>query len=172
MGQLVTREEHRELVRSVTKSAWRLEIQGTYNEPSEREPVRRYLAGEPDDLVWFQGWLTRIRELEAIGVRFERVRVLTDPLTDYLRYQLARITSPAVTAGEDIRILPATVARRLDLGTVDFWVLDDERVLVPHFVDHAVTGGELVTDPVEVARFREVQTRAWDHAVPFREYTN
>lgn len=166
----VTRDEHRTLVQSITKSAWRLEIQGTYNEPSEREPLRRYLEGEPDDLEWFARWLTRIREVTSAGIRFERVRVLTDPLTDYLAYQLARITEPAVEAGEDIRILTAAAAVELALPPVDFWVLDDERVLLPTFVDHTLVGGELIDDPAEVVRFRSVRARAWDHAVPFREY--
>jgi hypothetical protein len=170
MARSVTREEHRALVQSITSCAWRLEIQGTYNEAGEREPLRRYLAGEPDDLTWFARWLDRIRELTAAGVRFERVRVLTEPLTDYLAYQLARITEPAVDAGEDIRILTPAKAAELRLPPVDFWILDDDRVLVPHFVDHAVIGGELVDDPDEVARFHGIRTRAWDHAVPFREH--
>jgi hypothetical protein len=166
----VTRDEHRTLVQSITRSAWRLEIQGTYNEPSEREPLRRYLAGEPDDLAWFTRWLDRIRAVTAAGVRFERVRVLTEPLTDYLAYQLARITEPAVQAGEDIRILTPAAAADLHLPPVDFWILDDDRVLLPTFVDHQLIGGELVDEPAEVARFQEIRQRAWDHAVPFREY--
>lgn len=166
----VTRDEHRTLVQSITTSAWRLEIQGTYNEPSEREPVRKFLAGEPDDLEWFTRWLGRIRELKAAGIRFERVRVLTDPLTDYLAYQLAWITEPAVEAGEDIRILTPSAALELRLPPTDFWILDDARVLIPEFVDHALVGGELVDDPDEVARFQGIRARAWDHAIPFRAY--
>ena len=165
----VTRDEHRTLVQSITRSAWRLEIQGTYNEPSERQPLRRYLAGEPDDLAWFARWLDRIREVTAAGIRFERVRVLTDPLTDYLAYQLARITEPAIEAGEDIRILTATKAFELELPPVDFWVLDNERVLLPTFVDHVLVGGNVVDEPDEIARFLGIRARAWDHAVPFRE---
>jgi hypothetical protein len=166
----VTPVEFRALFDGVTRSAWRLETQFVYREPNEREPLHRFLSGEPDDLSWFTGWLDRIRLATAGGIRFGRVRVLSDPLTDYLRFELS-ITPPAVQAGEDIRVLPAHRARELGLPAEDFWLFDDERVALMDFGEHGVTGAEIITDPAEVARYRDVRDLALSAAVPYNQWS-
>jgi uncharacterized protein DUF6879 len=52
--------------------------------------VERWLRGEPaietdDD----RAWVDYVRGQHAAGVPFRRVRMLTEPLTDYLRWMLA-----------------------------------------------------------------------------------
>lgn len=46
--------EFRQLFRSFTYTAFRLEVRDRYNVGYEAESVRRFLAGEPDDLPWLQ----------------------------------------------------------------------------------------------------------------------
>jgi hypothetical protein len=60
-----------------------LEARDRYDAPYENESLRKFLAGEPDDLSWMQSWLTMIREASAEGRRFSRVRVVSLPLNDY-----------------------------------------------------------------------------------------
>jgi hypothetical protein len=164
---LATREEFERLFDQFTRSAWRLECQGDYREPEEQEPLRRFLAGEPDDGAWFADWLLWIRQQRAVGRSVGRVRVLTEPLTDYLRFELA-ITPPAVEAGEDIHLLPAAAFRALDLPREDFWIFDDQTVALLHFGDTGVLGAEIITDDTRVASFRERRRRTWDAAFPYR----
>jgi hypothetical protein len=165
---MLSRAEFEGLFDTFTASAWRLEIQGVYDEPEEREPLRRFLAGEPDDLSWMADWFAWIRTITRAGKRFGRVRVLTDPMTDYQRFELSVLTPPAVEAGEDIRIL--TAAHGLRLPDQDFWLFDDTRVAVMHFGPNGVEGVDLLDDTTAVQPFRDVRDRAWDASVPYRDW--
>jgi hypothetical protein len=164
---MLSRVEFRALMDTWRTSAWRWECQGVYREPSEQEPLRKFLAGEPD-LSWFAGWLARVRTWTAAGQRMGRVRALTDPLTDYLQFELS-ITPPAIEAGEDIRFLPAGRADELELPDHDFWLFDDERVAVMTFGEHGVSGAELVTEPGKVAAYRAWRDTAVAAAVPLSD---
>ena len=169
---MLSRAEFERLFDTFTRSAWRLEIQGVYDEPEEREPLRRFLAGEPDDLAWMTDWFVWIRQVTQAGKQFGRVRVLTDPITDYQRFELGRLTPPAVDAGEDIRLLATAHARRLDLPEQDFWLFDDARVAVMHFGQGGVNGADLLDDPALVQPVRDARDRAWDAAVPYSEWAS
>ncbi|MFI9384400.1 DUF6879 family protein [Kutzneria sp. NPDC052558] len=172
MAEQLDRAGFQALVSGFERSAWRLEIQGWYDEPDEGELLAQWLAdGDPGPtLVWFADWPAWIAEQVCAGRRFERVRVLTDPLTDYLRWQLDVITEPAIEAGEDIRVLPAATAATLELGPSDFYVFDDRAVAVLDFDDGQVTGARLLDEPAELAAFHAIRARAWDHALRLGEY--
>lgn len=167
---MLSRDEFEELFQEFDASAWRLETRPAYDEPEEREPLRRWLAGEPDDLDWMADWWEWITEVRGSGRSFGRVRLAYDPPTDYQRYELEVLTPPAVEAGEEIRVLSATRALELQLPDRDFWLFDDARVAVLHFGQDGVAGAELLEDTAAVAPFRAVRDRAWDAAIPYREW--
>jgi hypothetical protein len=137
-----------ELFRTFEHTARRLEVRDRYDSPSEREPLRRFLAGEDEDLAWFQNWLGIIKQATTEGKILQRVRVVSVPLSDYSRYglDLARHT---VGAGEDIRYLNRAEAG--GLPEFDFWVFDSKRVAKLHFTDDdQLLGAEIITDPAVV----------------------
>ncbi|HVK24746.1 MAG TPA: hypothetical protein VM677_25585 [Actinokineospora sp.] len=150
------------------RSVWRLETHGEYAEPDEKEALRQFLAGEPVDQEWMADFLDWVRDETAAGKRFERVRVVADPPTDYQRFLLS-FTADAVGAGEDIRLIHPDRAAALRLGG-DFWIFDDSRVAVLHFGDTGVTGAEVITDSDVVGRYRAIRQRAWAAATPFTEW--
>lgn len=164
---LATRQEFEHLFDTFEHTAWRLECQGEYHEPEEEEPLRRFLAGEPDDGAWFADWPAWIRKQRTSGRTVGRVRMLTEPLTDYLRFELS-ITPAAVEAGEDIRVLSEVHFRALDVPTTDFWIFDGRTVAELAFGTTGVLGAEIISDPARVAAYRDRQRRTWDAAVPYR----
>lgn len=171
MADLTSRAEFERYFDSFTGSAWRLECQGTYHEPEEREPMRRYLTGQCDDLSWFADWLDWVRDVRSSGRIVGRVRVLTDPLTDYLTFQLGSITRPALAAGEDIRVLPADRFDDLDLPREDFWIFDDAVVGVLHFGAEGVDGVEVITSPPAVTRFIQRRRAAQAASLAFDQWS-
>ncbi|TCO64968.1 DUF6879 family protein [Actinocrispum wychmicini] len=151
-------------------SAWRWECQGVYNEPSEREPFRQYLLGQQPDTAFMDDWYAAVRRNVAAGKTYGRIRVLTEPLTDYLRFELS-FTHLNVQAGEEVRVMHQSRARELGLPEQDFWLWDDERVAAMHFDENGFDYAEVVTDPAQVREFREIRARAWEDAVPFSDMT-
>ncbi|MFI9817559.1 DUF6879 family protein [Saccharothrix variisporea] len=169
MNQRVTGQQWAALLSEFRSSAWRWEAQAVYREPIEQEPLRQFLVGEEPDLSYMDSWLANVRRATSEGRSFARVRMLTDPLTDYLKFELAT-TSRNVAAGELIRVLPESVARRLGMPTDDFWLLDDRLAAVMHFDVSGFAYAEVVSDPLAVSRFREIRDTAWQNAVPFEEF--
>lgn len=166
MGERLTGEAWGKAFSSFTRTAFRWEAQGVYREPYEQEPLRQFLAGEEPDTAFVQDWLAEVRANTAAGRRYSRVRVLTDPLTDYLRFELA-LTPLNIEAGEDVRLLREARRRELDLPDQDFWLFDDEWVALMHFGPEGFKYAEVIQDFHTVERFREIRALAWEAARPF-----
>jgi hypothetical protein len=167
--QLVSGQALADFVLGYEHTAFRLETRERYNEPEEAEPVRRFLAGVPD-YAWNREWAAMMRQRTALGQRMARVRIVTEPHSDYTRFgiDLAQVN---VAAGEDIRYLPRARAARLDVPGDDFWLIDSSRVAILRFGDDDVLlGAEIVTDPALVARHCHWRDVAWQVAVPLAEY--
>jgi hypothetical protein len=133
--------------------------------PYENESLRRFLAGEPDDLPWMQSWLDMLRAAAAAGRRFARVRVVSLPLTDYSRFGVwcAQFTN---AAGEDIRYLTRDHAQAAGLPGEDYWLFDSRKLVRMHFdeADHFL-GGEIIEDPAGIVRANYWRDAAWHKAV-------
>lgn len=125
--------------------------------------MRKFLAGEPDDLEWSNSWLQLVREGRAEGRSFSRVRIVSIPLSDYSRFGLWA-SQFTVEAGEDIRYIARDKAT--DLPNHDYWMFDSRTVVRMHFDDKsAFLGGELIDDPAEVVQHNYWRDAAWHRAV-------
>ncbi len=123
-------------------TAFRLETRDEHKSSNESEALRRFVAGEPVDMGWFQNWLTMIREATAAGRCFSRVRVVSTPLTDYSRFGVF-CSGHTNAAGEDIRYL--TRDQAVDLPDYDYWLFDSRKLVRMHFdEDENFLGGEIV----------------------------
>ncbi|PZG56339.1 hypothetical protein C1I98_01530 [Spongiactinospora gelatinilytica] len=160
---LVSGEAFGDLFRSFERTAFRLEPRERYNSPGEQEPLRRFLAGEPDDLGWNRPWLDLMAEHAAKRKFVHRVRVVSVPLSEYSRFGLW-CAQFALQAGEDIRYLDR--ARAQGLPQDDYWLFDSKWAAVLRFDDDDVLlGAEIVTDPATVAELAAGRDDAWHRAV-------
>lgn len=173
MGSVLSAEEFGELFHKVRHSARHLENRDCYDMPEEREPFRRYLAGQLSDVderLERIGWQRVVRRLVEAGGRFDRVRVVPEHLTDYLRFELfgCRLN---VEFGEDVRYLARERASQLELPDHDYWVLDRSTLVLMRFTaDDRPLAHELVSDPELVARHEQWMDVAMTNATPYAEY--
>jgi len=171
---LLLGEDFTQLFGSFERSARRLEARERYDVPSERPYLERWragLQGDPEHLARYRGpWLEAVRGNVAQGRRYQRVRIVPEPLTEYLRYAL-RGTRQTVDAGENIGYLPRARANELDLPDHDFWLFDDARLALLHFTaDDRPLGAVLVTEPSVVEQYRAWLDLAAEHAIPYAEF--
>lgn len=148
-------------------SAWRLETHPSYEVSEEAEAFARFVETGEVDVSYLAGWLAGVRTATAAGKRFERVRIVTVPPTDYLRFEMA-VAVHNTAAGEDIRTLTEREARSLGLPRLhDFWIFDDKWVAILHFSPTGrLLDAEVSDDPDTLAQHQEWQTSAWRHAEP------
>lgn len=172
MGSVLDLNELGDLFATYRRSARRLENRENYDIPYERPRLARFLSGETDHEyeAYKRPWVDGVRAAVARGARMERVRVVPERLTPYLRYEL-RGNRGNAAGGEDIRYLLQARAAELDLPDHDFWVFDAETLVLLRFTrDDRLLGLEVVTDPELVARHEAWIDLAMRHATPYTEY--
>lgn len=168
---LLSPVEFGELWDTFRHTAFKYEARDRYDVASEHESLRRFLAGEPDPERATRPWLAKMKAATGEGRRVERVRVVTEPHTDYVRFLLTG-TPLNLEAGEDIRYLPRERAAGLGLPMHDFALFDSARLVLLNFDEQdRPLPHELVTDPVAVLRHCQWRDTAWHYAVPYEQYT-
>ncbi len=165
----ITEEEFAELLRTIRRSAFRLETLDAYALDYERADFELFLAGRPDSPPW-QDWLDQVAAQTREGKTVARVRILAEPPSDYQRWMLWAQPWYA-RSGEDMRYVPRSKAAALRLPLeVDWWLLDDERLVLMYFTSAGEIAGKiLTTDPGIVARHREWRDLAVRHATAAEE---
>jgi Family of unknown function (DUF6879) len=162
---LLTGEDFFNLFRTFEYTAFRLEVRESYY---EKEQLSQFLAGQQVDLTYMEEWLALIVQLRVAGKRVERVRVVSQPFSDYTRYGLW-LCQYNTRAGEDIRYLSRADARTLP--DHDYWLLDSRRLYVVRFTDtDELLGAEPVEDAASVVQHGYWRDAAWHRAIPHEEF--
>ncbi len=125
---------------------------------------------DPARSFW-PGWLPLVREAVGRGVVMRRARIVSEPVTDYIRYEHA-ITPLNLAAGEDVRWLPRRQASDIALPGNDFWLLDNRLVQFNIFTGTGDWAAKDRTDdPAVVALCRAAFETVWERAIPHEKYT-
>jgi hypothetical protein len=160
----------REFFDSYEQSAFRLETLPVYAMADEEDEFRRFLAGEKPPEGHHYSWLDRVARFRRTGRIIQRVHVVRQPLTDYLRYEFEWAYAFNVKAGEEIKILDVTERDNLGLPDEDFWMFDEHRVVrMLYRPDGSQIGRELLDDP-DIETYLRYRDIALERSVPFEEY--
>ncbi|MEU6991617.1 DUF6879 family protein [Streptomyces sp. NPDC046465] len=146
-----------------------------------------YMQSAPDYIAWREGardtsrsldreesaWLSLMREITGRGVEVRRARIVSEPVTDYIRFE-HHVTAGNVQAGEQVRWLPRRRASDLALPGNDFWLFDDSLVVFLHFTGDGELSPdgdeERTTDPAQARLCSTAFEAVWGRAVPHEEY--
>ncbi|MGW5336578.1 DUF6879 family protein [Streptomyces bauhiniae] len=165
-----------DLLDSAQHSAVHLEMRDTYGVGDEADDYEQWRAtgrrdADPDSAYWAP-WVDLIQRATARGVTVRRARIVSEPVTEYIRYEHAG-TSVNVLAGEQVRWLPRRQAVDLLLPGCDLWIFDGTSVLFNHF---SGDGGwadpplELRTEPGLVKQCTDAFESVWKRATPHDQY--
>ncbi|EKX66600.1 hypothetical protein Sipo8835_22735 [Streptomyces ipomoeae] len=163
-----------ELLNSAQHSAVHLEMRDAYGVAAEADDFARWKStGERDTdpaSSYWAPWVTLIRSTVARGVVVRRARIVSEPVSDYIRYEHAG-TVVNVEAGERVRWLPRRRASDIALPGNDFWLIDDRLIRWNHFTgDGASGGGEISEDPAAAELCADAFEAVWARATPHEDY--
>jgi hypothetical protein len=115
------------LLASFRHSAFRLETLQQYSVPEETEAFQHFLQGGPPESEWTQAFTDVVVAGMARGTRMQRVRVIQEPPSDYVRFELTWGYPINTGVGEQIHIL-STGPGQQAVPNEDFWLFDDTTV--------------------------------------------
>jgi hypothetical protein len=158
-----------ELLTSVRKRAWHLEMRDDYAGTSPAFAAWRTgdsYDRDPADRAWH----ALVRSAISHGADLRRARIVSEPISDYIRYEHDATPAANLAAGEEVRWLPRRRASDLPLPGNDFWLLDDD-VVFNHFTgDGTWAGNELVSDPAVVQLCATAFEAVWHRGIDHRDY--
>ena len=151
------------------RRVFRLLVLDYYDAENEHEPYARFLAGQPADPAWREPWKARVRAIRASGRIMQRVHVVSEPVSDYVRFSLLHGYPANVDAGEGVRILSRQNAA--SLPAMDFWLFDDALAAILTYDETgAVSQVELDDAPGRLRWYVDDRERALRLATPLAEY--
>jgi len=163
-----------DLLGACRRSAVHLEMRDSYGVDDEADDFARWQATGKRDVdptsVYWAPWVELIGAAVARGVVVRRARIVSEPVTDYIRYEHAG-SDVNVAAGEQVRWLPRRQASTIPLPGNDFWLLDSRLVRFGHFSG----GGDFVAeerteDPAVVQLCSTAFETVWERAIPHDQY--
>ncbi|MDT0411095.1 MULTISPECIES: DUF6879 family protein [Streptomyces] len=163
-----------ELLRSAERSAYHLEMRDLYSVGEEEAAFGEFTRDgradlDPDSPFWL-GWTPLVRETVARGVRMRRARIVSEPVTDYIRWEHA-LTEVNIAVGEEVRWLPRRLASDLALPGNDLWLIDSRRVMFHWFTgDGDWAGHEFSVDPDVVRMVATAFESVWERAVDHEKF--
>lgn len=136
----------------------------------EESDFQRFLDGaEGPDMERKEQWLAILRAEEDRGLISYRVRLFSDAMTEYERYEAEWCYTHNTAAGEDVFVLrdhehdkPATLIHE------DFWLVNDALLIPMRYDEHGrFLGADLVTDAEVIAPYLRARDDARAMAEPF-----
>ncbi|MEV2276069.1 DUF6879 family protein [Nocardiopsis sp. NPDC049922] len=166
----ITQQEFHDLFEEFESECLHMETRDAYGTQAEIEPFSKWLAGEPDDFEWLQGWCDTLRRGVAQGKVLRRACVVSEPLSEYQRWAYS-VTQPLVDAGEDIRWVPRRSVSSIPFPGNDFYLIDGCKVVFMHYSGEGATEDIVIsTSQSDIDLCRAAFDSAWSLAVPHRDY--
>ncbi|MFQ6147659.1 DUF6879 family protein [Streptomyces seoulensis] len=164
----------REALAKARHSAMHLEMRDSYmrDDPEFVRWQEGHRHDPADRDSWWRSWLDVVEETTGRGVSMRRLRVVSEPLSDYVRYEYDG-TFTNIAAGEDVRWLPRARSHGLVLPVLEGWVIDAETLIFHHFSGDGQWTGERMEvrhDPALAEQYATAYEAAWERAVPHTEY--
>ncbi|MEU4294906.1 DUF6879 family protein [Kribbella sp. NPDC026596] len=168
--QEITADDLTELTGSFKRSMVHLEARDAYGTDTELPHLAKWLAGEPDDFAWLQDWCEKIAAHVNAGRSARRIKIVSEPLSDYQRWAYGAFT-PIAEAGEDIHWVPRPRVSTVGIPGNDYYLFDGKRVVFLHYAGTGLnTSFTTTTDREVVEMCSSAFEKVWALSIPHSEY--
>ncbi|MFF7254760.1 DUF6879 family protein [Streptomyces microflavus] len=159
-----------ELFRNCQRTAVHLEMRDAYmkSDPAFVD----WKAGKTlDPAERWADWHALVAEAVGRGVAVRRARIVSTPVSEYIRFEHAVTDGLNIAAGEAVRWLSRRQATDITLPGNDFWLFDSSLVLLNYFDGEGENMEVELTEAPEVAKLCESAFEAvWKRATPHAEF--
>jgi hypothetical protein len=141
-----------------------------------------YMKSDPAYLDWEKGiridpaerwadWHSLVSEAVGRGVAVRRARIVSEPVSTYIRFEYEVTDGLNITAGEAVRWLPRRQAAGIALPANDFWLFDGSLLLVNHFDGEGEMLASTVSDdPEEIRLCADAFEAVWERGTAHADY--
>ncbi|WP_406476050.1 DUF6879 family protein [Streptomyces sp. NBC_01615] len=163
-----------ELLDGAQRTAFHLETRDAYGVAGEADDFARWKSTGERDIdpgsPYWAPWVDLVRRTVARGVAVRRARIVSEPVSDYIRFEHAG-TPVNLAAGEQVRWLARRRASDIALPGNDFWLIDGRLIRWNHFTgDGASGGGEVSEDPAAAKLCADAFEAVWERATSHEDY--
>lgn len=115
-------------------------------------------------------WHTLLAPLVQLGGDLRRLRIVSEPVTEYIRYEYEVTPLANLAGGESVRWLPRDKASDLRLPGNDFWLIDDRLLFNISSGDGEWLGIQSNDGPRVIEFCIESFEAAWQRAIDHGDY--
>jgi hypothetical protein len=153
-------------------SVTHLELKDTYGQTAGFRAWQQGVSIEEiSGFEIFRPWVNLVRGHMDRGVSFRRARVVSAPISDFIRYENAITPAANLAAGEQVRWLRRQHSTDIAFPGCDFWQFDAGRVcFVFQSGDGEPAGYELTEDPAVTKLCSAAFEAVWERGVDHSEY--
>lgn len=160
------------MLAACTSSAIHLELHDVHR--TSDATYQAWLAGRADSqesAQQYRAYTDVIVSAVGRGVAVRRARIVSEPVSDYVRWE-HWLTEPVnIAAGEQVRWLPRRLASTLAVPVNPYWVFDDRLVRFTLFGGDGEPQGSQYSEDVGVVAVCQTAFEAvWQLATPHQEY--
>lgn len=163
--------------RNAKVDIFRLEGRPEYKVVGEGEHIAKWKKGELNmaaDKNW-QSWMKSLKSAKAKKVAVQRLRVVPNPLPDYIKFEIALWQKYSVVNGEKIRFINTKdyqgIVREYGFDPKDFWLFDDEKLLMFNYGTAGQFLGDIaITDGAMVRRYCDLKQKLLEKSVPMASF--
>ena len=126
----ISLEQFGSLFSSMKSSTFRLEMLDLYTVEGEQAAFHEFLSGKkfpPEDFN--ESWTKLISESVTKGIEFKRVRLLNEPISDYVKFEISWCYKINIAAGDSVSAIFSKITPDFDTKVPilkDYWIFDDE----------------------------------------------
>jgi hypothetical protein len=149
-----------------TRDATRIEALPSFQIAEEAPALATAREGKRPDLKFLRGWHEYLDEVSASGRTSRRLRLISNPMTEYERFEVRWGYTSNAEHGEEIRLLSRSMSPEMK----DYWIFDGKSVFqMLYGPDGSFIGSQAVV-AYEAGDVVSWLTVAWPTATPLTDY--